>query len=95
MATFASITKTVIILDKPEDWDEWFFLVKNKTQDVDVYKHIDVDLVAKSPLLYKPLKSVLRNVKIVIIFIITFTIEEKKIFKYLRNEYKSKLFKYK
>ena len=60
----SSTTKTAtVILDRPSDWHEWLFIVKNRALDSDVEQLIDPDLATEHELSTEPLKPTPQDVK--------------------------------
>jgi hypothetical protein len=39
----SSLTKTVVILDKPSDWHEWILIINKKARDTKIEKLVDVN----------------------------------------------------
>lgn len=49
------VQKSSIILNRPNDWDEWIGLVRNKAISTDVWEYVDPDVnVDRLPVLTKP-----------------------------------------
>lgn len=45
---------TIIVLDKPSDWDEWLFLLKRKANNHDIWQYINPEEATQPALPEKP-----------------------------------------
>jgi hypothetical protein len=93
-STTSIMTKAVVILDKPSDWDEWFFLVRSKTQDGDVEKFIDLNSAIEPPQLREPAKPMPNDIKPTATSLTDLTSDQRDLFRLLRDGYKSDLSRY-
>jgi hypothetical protein len=58
-----SPARTAIILDKPTDWDEWLFIIKEKAQSTDVWQYANPDLVEQPTPPQKPTRPIPSDIK--------------------------------
>jgi hypothetical protein len=49
-----SLTKTVVILDKPSDWHEWILIINKKARDAKIEKLVDIDALKVLKALEEP-----------------------------------------
>jgi hypothetical protein len=90
----SSSTKSTVILDRPADWHEWLFIVKNRALDHDVEQLIDPDLATEPPRPTEPLKPTPQDVKSDAHGLTDLNSQQIELFKLLRDEYKIDLAKY-
>jgi hypothetical protein len=50
----SSLTKTVVILDKPSDWHEWILIINKKAQDAKIEKLVDINALKTLKALEEP-----------------------------------------
>ena len=86
---FDSPTKTSVILDKPSDWDEWLFLIKEKAVTNDVWQYSNPTLREEPTLPSKPTRPVPSDVKAGVTTIQDLTPDDRQTLQYLRDDYKS------
>lgn len=92
MASLA--TKTTVILEKPSDWHEWLFIIRNKALDNGIEQLIDPDLATEPPKLTEPTKPTPQNVKFDALGITDLNNKEIELFKILRDEFRMDTAKY-
>lgn len=87
-------TKTTVILEKPSDWHEWLFIIRNKALDNDIEQLINPDLATEPPQLIEPTKPTPQNVRLDAMDITDLNNKEIELFKILRDEFRIDLAKY-
>ncbi len=90
----SSAKTTTVILDKPSDWHEWLFVIRNRALDTGIKHLIDPDLATEPPQLTEPTKPTPKDVKFEALGLTDLNSAQIELFKILRDEYRIELVKY-
>lgn len=86
---FGSPVKSSVILDKPSDWDEWLFLVKEKALINDIWQYTNPNLDVEPIQPIKPVRPTPIDVDPQAITILDLTPDQRLTLQLLRDDYKS------
>ena len=88
------ITKTTVILERPSDWHEWLFIIRNRALDNNIEQLVNPDLATEPLRPTEPTKPTPNDVKRGANGLTDLDAPQIELYKLLREEYKMEFAKY-
>ncbi len=88
--TTVPISKITVILDSPQDWDKWLFLVKSRARESDILPYINIDSTHEPSILLEPSDLELKDINNTVTSIISLNQDKREIYRLLQDEYRVK-----